>query len=137
MHSAMLVSRFARRGAFTLVELMIVVVIVAILAMIAIPIYRGSLNDARMTEGISGVGMIHTACRVKMATGSLEAGMTLADIGFQTDDLKGKYFTEADYTLSITSPTEYTVSVTLPGSDPAQTYTIDQDGVESGTFTTE
>ena len=43
----------SRRGAFTLIELMIVVVIVAILAMVAIPLYQSSVENARMSEGIS------------------------------------------------------------------------------------
>jgi len=141
MHRSMLVSRFARRGAFTLVELMIVVVIVAILAMIAIPLYRGSLDDARMAEGIAGVGTIHTACRVKMASGGLEEGMSLEDLGFQDGDLDGKYFDDDAYDLDVTDATSgseaYTITATLPDSDPEMTYIIDQDGEESGTFTTE
>ncbi len=67
MFNAKLRGRSAYRAAFTLVELMIVVVIVAILATVSVPIYRASMKDAKMSEGIAGVGMIHTAARVQIA----------------------------------------------------------------------
>ena len=139
MHRSMLVSRFARRKAFTLVELMIVVVIVAILAAIAFPIYRGSLNEARLSEGIGGVGSIHSACRVKMSLNALETGMTLEDLGFDVGDdgdLDTRYFDADDYNLNVTAPDAYTISVTLPGTNLV--YEIDQDGneTENSTITT-
>ena len=136
MHGSMLVSRFARRKAFTLVELMIVVVIVAILAAIAFPIYRGSLNEARLSEGIGGVGSIHSACRVKMSLNTLEEGTTLEDLGFDVGEggeLDTRYFDADDYTLDVTSSSTYTIGVTLPGT--GLTYEIDQDGNETDNST--
>jgi len=47
-----------RRAGFTLIELMIVVAIVGILAMIAVPAFRGYVMRARMTEGYTMLGEI-------------------------------------------------------------------------------
>ncbi len=66
MHA--LVSQSRRSGAFTLIELMIVVVIVAILALVAIPLYQGNVIAAKMSEGIAGCGTIRTAFRTYAAS---------------------------------------------------------------------
>ena len=125
--------------AFTLVELMIVVVIVAILALVAIPLYQGNVKSAKFSEGISGVGTIRTAMRVYAAgnNGSyptIAAGTTgdsLSAYGIQANDLEGKYFASTDYTVTSTAA-GYTITATLDGD----TYTVNQDGTESGSFTT-
>jgi len=127
--------RFARLSAFTLVELMIVVVIVAILATVAIPMYRGNITAAKMSEGIAGCGSLHTAARTKIAVnGSLPADITRSDL-IADADLDGKYFEADDYVFTRVSGTTYTIKATEP--DSGETYIIDQDGTESGTFKTE
>ena len=55
-----LIQGLRRKQAFTLVELMIVVTIVAILALIAIPLYSANTTAAVMSEGVSGCGTIRT-----------------------------------------------------------------------------
>ena len=138
MRQMRLMSRFARRGAFTLVELMIVVVIVAILAMVAVPIYRGNVTAAKMSEGIAGCGTIRTAARVYIALhSSLPANADIEDdLGILPADMDGKYFDYDDYTFTTEGGTDYTIKATFP-DDTSVTYIIDQDGEESGTFTTE
>lgn len=134
-----LTQRMRRRGAFTLVELMIVVVIVAILAMVAIPLYQGNVTAAKMSEGIAGCGTVRTALRVYAASHSgsyptLTAadGTGLSGINISASSLNGKYFQATNYEVTSTAAA-YTVKATM-GSD---TYIINQLGVESGTFTTE
>ena len=133
-----LMRRLRRTSAFTLVELMIVVVIVAILAMVAIPLYQGNVTAAKMSEGISGVGTIRTALRVYAASHSgayptLTAvkGDALSALNIAATDLDGKYFQAINYEVTSAAAT-YTVKATL-GSN---TYIINQDGTESGTYTT-
>jgi type IV pilus assembly protein PilE len=56
--------RFHNRNAgFTMIELMVVVVIVAVLAAIAIPIYGKYIKNSRLTEGTGRIGEVITASK--------------------------------------------------------------------------
>ena len=122
---------------FTLVELMIVVVIVAILATVAIPLYRGASIEARMSEAIAGVGKIHSAARFKIgANGTLPASCTWDNLGITETDMDGKYFDLDDYSFTRNGDTEYTIRATY-SNDTSYYYEIDETGTESGTVTTE
>lgn len=136
-----LIRRTRLRSAFTLVELMIVVVIVAILALVAIPLYQGSVTGAKMSEGIAGCGSIRTALRVYAASHSgtyptLAAadGTGLTTIGVAGSDLNGKYFQATNYEVT-SAAAAYTIQATLTAT--GDTYIINQAGTESGTYTTE
>jgi len=135
-----LLKMLGRRKAFTLVELMIVVVIVAILALVAIPLYQANVRAAQMSEGIAGCGTIRTALRVYAASHGGDypvlAGVDGSGLGVilvSADALEGKYFQAADYSVT-SAAAAYTITATLADGT---TYVIDQDGAESGTFTTE
>ena len=123
----------AARHGFTLVELMLVVVIVAILAMVAVPMLTEHIKRARMSEGIAGVGMIRTAFRVYSAANSgaylpltSVDGTGLTGIAVTATDLQGKYFSAASYSITSTDNT-YTIRATLP-EDGAYWYEVDQEG---------
>ena len=51
-------NRFPRRRGFTLVELMVVIVIVAIMAAIAVPLYTNHIKDARRSEAAGGLAAV-------------------------------------------------------------------------------
>jgi len=129
--------------AFTLVELMIVVVVVAILAMTAIPIYRSSVSKAKVSEGIAGVGTIRTAFRIyaTLHAGNYPTyagvdGNGLTVIGVEGSGLDGKFHGPEDYEVT-SNATTYTITVTNP--DTGLIYELDQDGAETtgdGYYTT-
>ena len=125
--------------AFTLVELMVTVTMVAILATAAVPMYRGCIDFAKMSEGIAGCGTIRTAMRVyKAAHGhypvlSGALGDNLQDIGIFGSGLDGKYFDAGSYQVT-SNGVDYTITATYSAD---MTYALDQDGTEQGTVKTE
>jgi len=93
---------------FTLIELMVVILIVAILAAVAIPILRGRIESAKWSEGAAMAGTIKTAVKVAYAedptatlTGILAspANTLTTLLGFGDDDLTGQYFTAGCFTV--------------------------------------
>ena len=53
--------RSTRQRGFTLVELMVVIVIVALMAAIAVPLYTNYVKDARRSEAAGGLAAVATA----------------------------------------------------------------------------
>ena len=92
-------TQLENRKGFTLVELMVVILIVAVLASVAIPIVRGHIDSVKWSEGKATMGSIATALRAYM----LEAGAsssrrpTASQLGFSSGDLEGAYFTSRSY----------------------------------------
>jgi len=135
MTAGVLRRRRVDEDAFTLIELMIVVVIVAVLAMTAIPIYQSSVANARTTEGIAAVGSIRSALRTYAALHDYTYpvlsgvdGTQLDEIGVRAHHLEGKFFGPADYTIT-SDATTYTITAVDP--DTGLIYEIDQDGNET------
>jgi len=100
------------RKGFTLVELMIVILIVAILAAVAIPLMTGRLDAAKWSEARASMGTIATSVRTYYAekgctdnTGVATAPPVLfagdqTDPGIQRSDLDGTYFSNACYNIA-------------------------------------
>jgi type IV pilus assembly protein PilA len=131
----------SRKG-FTLIELMVVVLIVAVLAAILIPMLTARLEAARWAEGKAGAGTLATAIRAMVAEQGEDylASTTVADY-LNAQDLRGKYFSIGDYSVSITYPSadplypvEYTITVGPPSAPTATVtwtksgYTLDHTG---------
>ncbi len=93
---------------FTLVELLIVVIIVAVLAAVGIPLMRGNVERAKLSEADAGLGTIRGALRVKTAELGkvpLTADMNTPDkmraqLNLKLGDLTGRYFEDNDYTYT-------------------------------------
>jgi len=85
---------------FTLVELMVVAIIVAILAAVAIPLMSGNKKKAQATEAQAGAGTIKTLVRIMQAEG-VAAPTALSGVKNLTlSDLDGTYFLNTDYSYS-------------------------------------
>lgn len=108
----------SRNKAFTLIELMVVILIVSILAAVAVPIMRGRIDAAKWSEGKAMAGTLATSLRAYAAEkggNGTWSNPTLAQLGFSNSDLTGTYFTYGLYTW--TSAYDST-------ADPALTFTV-------------
>jgi prepilin-type N-terminal cleavage/methylation domain-containing protein len=142
---------------FTLIELMIVVIIVAVLAAVGIPLLQGNVERAKLTEAVAGLGTIRTAVRAKIAeVGSAPTTATMNTItllrnqlGLKLGDLTGRFFEDNDYSYTMTAgdptatpPTLDTYCMTVngdaaageagasavKGDDVLESRSMDQDG---------
>ncbi len=124
------------RTAFTLIELMVVVLIVGILAAAAIPIMRGRVDDSKWAEANATAGMIRKTVRIYFLetgsgiTGPLNDAAKLKALGIEMDELDGTYFSAKDYNITaVDSKGIATVKVT--GSQinaPSGSKTLTADG---------
>lgn len=140
------------KKAFTLIELMVVILIVGLLAAILVPMMTSRIEAARWSEGKAGAGTIATALRAYIAEQG-EDGATADELSGITDpaqfmteaELHGKYFLASDYSISgvVYNPgltgegqyqVEYTISVGQGSAQPDLSwsktgYTLDHTGL--------
>ena len=130
------------RKAFTLVELMVVILVIGILAAVSIPLMQARIEKAKWSEACSSAGTIRRAIRAYAAETSVSTAQGLAAndlsdaatrtaLGFRATDLEGTYFTPADYTVTAVSGSAF-ATVTVDGgskaNSPTGTYVLQEDG---------
>jgi prepilin-type N-terminal cleavage/methylation domain-containing protein len=136
----------SRKRGFTLVELMVVAIIVAILAAVAIPLMSANKKRAMATEAQAGLGTIRTALRAMYAETSFYnedlTGLPIANgspptrlPGIGLGDLDGRYFDDTAYELTTVGETTYLLTCDgsksgAPESDQVTDVkiTLDSDG---------
>jgi prepilin-type N-terminal cleavage/methylation domain-containing protein len=125
------------RNGFTLIELMVVVLIVAVLAAILIPMLTARLEAARWAEGKAGAGTIATSIRAMYAEqGEDFTSSTLVSYYMNPQDLRGKYFSIGDYQITALSvvptdpqyPLHYTIQVNPPANSTVPNLTWNKAG---------
>lgn len=100
--------------AFTMVELMVVVMIVGILAAVAVPMMTGRVDAAKWSEAKAGMGTIAYALRSYAAEkGGFTSAPSLAEIGLTNNDLDGTYFTHQAYALTSASASNSQVAFVI------------------------
>ena len=99
-------------SAFTLIELLIVVIIVAVLAGVGVPILSANVLRAKTTEADAGLGTVRTGLRAFFAENQTYLGATLALAGVGATDLTGRYFENDDFSLPTLQAAAYCIAVT-------------------------
>lgn len=126
------------KSGFTLVELMVVAIIVAILAAVAIPLMMGNKDRAMATEAQAGLGTLRTAMQVYRAEHGgypvITSGTVLpgyAGLTVKQGDLDGKYYKSDGYTITSSSVSNYTMQAVGYTNNPP-TITLDEKGNWTG-----
>lgn len=115
-------------GGFTLIELMIVIVIIAILASIALPSYRDYLIRSRIPEATSTLSDMRVKLEQFYDNSHTYVGAPICNAELPTN----KYFTFACGNVTATT---YSVSGTGKSSMVGFTYTINQANARATTST--
>ncbi len=124
-----------RRNAFTLIELMIVVIIVAILAASAVPIYRTMVSRAYSAEIDSGLSVFRTAERMYRAEHNeytTQAGLEDGGLVGSNDFRDMRYISYSDYAIPASAADTYTIRWTRPGTGDVADYKYSQVDMNQG-----
>ena len=121
-------SRQSRSG-FTLVELLIVVVILAILAAAIIPTFTDSTADARASTALTNLNVLRGQIQMyRMQHNGLTPSATLAELTLQTDATGAEGTDFGPYLLKIpTNPYTNSATVRPTTSNPPTAASGEQD----------
>ena len=131
-----------QRKAFTIAELMVVILIIGILAAITSPLMKARVDKSKWTEACTSAGIIRTAIRnyaseTSVANAQTLVGTNLNDhtvqnlLDFIPEDLEGTYFSPGDYEItSVNSDgiAEITVTGGSKANSPSGSCVLQTDG---------
>jgi type IV pilus assembly protein PilE len=120
---------------FTLIEVMIVVVIIAILAAVAIPNYQDYVTRGRITEAIAGLADARTKIEQYFQDNrAYPAGCVIQPTAPGPTEVQLTSLKMFDLSCSNMSANTYTVTATGNQAMAGFTYTVDQQNVRTSAF---
>jgi len=127
--------RLGSRG-FTLIEILIVVIIIAVLAGLAVPMFQGTVEKSRKAEALSVLSALrHSEMRYFAANNTYTTNMALLDYNPTVADTSGQTVHFA-YTVPTGTAVALVCRATrnaVDGGDGTSTVNVNQAGVVSGT----
>jgi type IV pilus assembly protein PilE len=121
-----------RARGFTLIELMITLVVVAILAAIAVPSYTQYVRRGKITEATSGLSELRLRAEKFFADNRTYQNADESDVGFTKTITNARYF---GFNCAAPSKTTFTCTATGTGDMAGFSYTINQSNTRGSTFT--
>ena len=124
------------KAGFTLVEVMVVAIIVAILMAVAVPILMGSKNRAMVTEAQTGMGVIRQAMQLHKTEYSVypttDQGKNMSQatrLTVRPGDLDGRFFKSDGYVLTMVTASNFTITARgYTNGSETLSVTLDQSG---------
>lgn len=131
--------RSSKRGnsrGFTLIEILIVVIIIAVLAGLAVPMFQGMVERSRRAEALQYLASTRAALTRYFAENNTYVDATLDNIGFNPNQPGGGQTNHFDYVISNVTVDTFTITATRNAAakgDGTSTVKIDQAGKITGT----
>jgi type IV pilus assembly protein PilE len=128
------------RKGFTLIELIVVVIVIAILASFAVPQYITSIERAKKAKAENALGIIAQAEKMYRAENdtyvNFASGAADATLGSYVELDEVDNDTDWDYQVTGATTTAFLATATRSGgSNNGETVTVDQSGSWGGDFT--
>lgn len=126
------------RTAFTLIEVVMVIIVVAILSAVSVSMMEARVRSAKWAEGKAMTGAIARALRVHIAEegDNFASVPTLEQLGFKPNHLNGTYFSGGEsgegnfsWVINNNKPIDFLVTATAPpGITAPSQITLDHTG---------
>ncbi len=125
-------NRIGNKRGFTLLEIIIVIIIIGVLASLALPRFFKTVEFSRASEALSNLSSIRGAmqrCYV------IDNAYTACNVWTALDIEDPNLITTRlfIYTITVGTPTTFTLTATRVPGAPAGTITLNQDGLKTGT----